>query len=194
MPEREARAERPGIRFSPRRNRAAEIPWREWGPDAFAAAREAEKPVFLSISATWCHWCHVMDETTFSDAEVIRRLSEDFITVRVDTDMRPDVNRRYNQGGWPSVSVLTPDGDVMVGASYIPANQMLELLEQVARYWLDNRAQLAERPFAPSRREPPLQGGNLNPDIRRWVLDRLIAGVDRQHGGIGTAPKFPQVD
>src|SRR5258708_7602115 len=81
--------------FSPRPNRASEIEWRTWVDDAFREAKAADKPVLLAISAVWCHWCHVMDETSYSDADVIRGINERYIPIRVDTDQRPDVNRRY---------------------------------------------------------------------------------------------------
>ncbi|MHB8631626.1 MAG: DUF255 domain-containing protein, partial [Candidatus Limnocylindria bacterium] len=99
--------------FSPRPNRAHEIAWRSWGDDAFSEARSADKPVLLAISAVWCHWCHVMDETSYSDETVIRGINERYIPIRVDNDERPDVNRRYNMGGWPTTAFLTPDGEIL---------------------------------------------------------------------------------
>ncbi|MBM4363087.1 MAG: DUF255 domain-containing protein, partial [Deltaproteobacteria bacterium] len=103
------------LHFSPRPNRAHEIRWRPWGSESFAEARAAGKPVVLAISAVWCHWCHVMDETSYSDGEVIRLLNERYVPIRVDNDQRPDVNRRYNLGGWPTTAFLTPDGEVIHG-------------------------------------------------------------------------------
>src|SRR3990170_8761307 len=96
------------FRFSPRPNRAGEIQWQEWSKEAFQRASHEDKPVLLSVSAVWCHWCHVMDETSYSDSEVIGTVNGDYIPIRVDADQRPDVDRRYNQGGWPSTVILTP--------------------------------------------------------------------------------------
>lgn len=107
--------EKEELRFSPRPNRAGEISWRPWGNSAFTEAREQGRLVLLSISAVWCHWCHVMDETTYSDPGIIERINHDFIPVRVDSDKRPDVNRRYNQGGWPTTAFLTPSGRAVAG-------------------------------------------------------------------------------
>src|SRR5579864_1815929 len=76
----------PSFRFSPRPNRAAEIRWRAWSPAVFADARASGRPILLSLSAIWCHWCHVLDETTLSDERVIARLNADFVPVRVDAD------------------------------------------------------------------------------------------------------------
>src|SRR5438445_7885142 len=81
--------------FSPRPNRAHEIAWREWGADAFAEATRSGKPILLALSAVWCHWCHVMDETSYSDEGVIGFINENYIPVRVDNDQRPDINARY---------------------------------------------------------------------------------------------------
>ncbi|HLQ04212.1 MAG TPA: DUF255 domain-containing protein, partial [Verrucomicrobiae bacterium] len=96
------------FRFSPRPNHAHEIKWREWGDAAFAEASAQSKPVLLAISAVWCHWCHVMDETSYSAAGNIEIINEQFVPIRVDNDERPDVNRRYNMGGWPTTAFLTP--------------------------------------------------------------------------------------
>ena len=88
--------------FSPRPNRAAEIKWRQWSEKAFEDARQLNRPILLSISAVWCHWCHVMDETTYSHAGVIDLINRDYVPIRVDNDVRPDINQRYNMGGWPT--------------------------------------------------------------------------------------------
>src|SRR5512146_3485866 len=117
--------------FSPRENRANEINWNEWNESTFAEAQRADKPILLGISAVWCHWCHVMDETTYSDPEVIRIVNERFVPVRVDTDERPDVNRRYNLGGWPTTAFLSPEGELLTGGTYMPPDQMRSYLKQV---------------------------------------------------------------
>ena len=81
------------------------IAWRDWSEDAFDAARSEDKPVLLTLGATWCHWCHVMDEVAYSDPRVINLANSRFIPVRVDFDQRPDISLRYNQGTYPSVAV-----------------------------------------------------------------------------------------
>ena len=136
---------RPHFRFSPRPNRAREIHWQEWGPHAFEETRSLDKPILLSLSAVWCHWCHVMDETTYSDEAVIQYINDRFVPVRVDNDQRPDINLRYNMGGWPTTAFLTPDGDILTGATYLPPERMRELLPQLASYYQGNRAQIQER-------------------------------------------------
>src|ERR1700677_4833730 len=119
--------------FSPRENRAHEIGWLPWGSDAFARAAAEDKPILLGISAVWCHWCHVMDETTYSDQRVIDLIRERFVPVRVDNDQRPDVNARYNMGGWPTTVFLSPSGEILTGATYIPPNDFVRVLGQVAQ-------------------------------------------------------------
>src|SRR6476661_7574582 len=108
------------------------IDWLPWGAEAFARAAREGKPVLLSITAAWCRACHEMDRTTYADPEVAALVRDRFIAVRVDTDRRPDINERYNLGGWPTTAFLTPDGDVITGATFVPAEQMVRILRRVA--------------------------------------------------------------
>src|SRR6202165_2133806 len=133
------------FRFSPRPNRAHEITWHEWSDAAFAQARERDVPVLLAISAVWCHWCHVMDETSYSTDDVIRLINERYVAIRVDNDERPDVNRRYNMGGWPTTAFLTPDGQIVHGGTYVPPDAMRSSLAQVAELWSTKRSDLSQR-------------------------------------------------
>lgn len=103
------------FRFSPRPNRAHEIEWRPWGEPAFAEAHRLRRPILLSLSAVWCHWCHVMDETSYSDPRVVAAAYEHFVPIRVDKDRHPDVNRRYNMGGWLTTVFLAASGDPITG-------------------------------------------------------------------------------
>jgi uncharacterized protein YyaL (SSP411 family) len=188
------------LHFSPRPNRAAEIRWRAWGPGAFGEAAAEHKPVLLAISAVWCHWCHVMDETSYSDEDVIGLINERFIPVRVDNDQRPDVNARYNMGGWPTTVVLTPEGEILRGGTYIPPEAMHPFLKQVcdlygdadnrlefARRIAEIRAKRAQRTVAPA-------SGALDPNTARSIADALSEAFDDDYGGFGTEQKFPQTD
>ena len=182
------------IHFSPRPNRAAEIRWRPWGDDAFAEARILDRPVLLSISAVWCHWCHVMDETTYSSAEVIALINERWVPIRVDNDVRPDINQRYNMGGWPTTAFLTAEGEILTGATYIPPDQMLEALRRLERVYSTQRPAIAARILEARSRSGAAGAGSRRPlerDAVTGVLDAAAAAFDAVNGGFGTAPKFP---
>ena len=109
-------------------NGKKEIVWQPWGEEAFATAKRLGRPILLDIGATWCHWCHVMEETTYSDEEVRKLVEEYFIPIKVDRDRNPEVDRRYQylvgsvtgEGGWPLTALLTPDGDLITGGTYFP--------------------------------------------------------------------------
>ncbi len=184
----------PVFRFSPRPNRAQEIHWHEWGTEAFIRARTEQKPILLSISAVWCHWCHVMDETTYSLPTVIDRVNKDFIAIRVDNDQRPDINLRYNMGGWPTTAFLTPAGEIITGGTYIAPEQMDSLLTQVIQYWRDNREQIENQLTAPEPLKIDLSLEQPANEVVVKIMDQVRQQFDRAYGGLGVAPKFPQVD
>src|SRR3989440_7427628 len=136
----------PGVfRFSPRPNRAASISWQPWGQAAFEEAVRLDKPIFLLISSSWCQWCHIMDETTLSEASIISILNSDYVPIRVDSDLRPDVNQRYNQNGWPSVVLLSSEGEILWGGVYVPPKQMLYYLGHIRRYYTEHRYEISEQ-------------------------------------------------
>ena len=185
--------------FSPRANRANQIHWRPWGETAFAHASEHGKPVLLAISAVWCHWCHVMDETSYSDPSIIERINERFIPVRVDNDQRPDVNARYNMGGWPTTAFLTPDGEVLYGGTYIPPEALRQILERVDALYsdADNRrsiqGQVDEMKAARAARTKTPRGGDVDPQTAELVAQGLWSAFDREYGGFGEEQKFPHL-
>ena len=204
------------FRFSPRPNRAHEIDWRPWGEPAFAEARKLGRPILLSLSAIWCHWCHVMDETSYSDPRVIAALNEHFVPIRVDNDRHPDVNRRYNMGGWPTTAFLAASGDPITGATYMPPEQLLQALRRVREFFdanrtallalgatehahaVDTEAALAHLGGAPRRGHlsaPDVDGDPDVPgDIPAEIALQIVRAFDPVHGGLGADPKFPQPD
>ncbi len=187
----------PEFHFSPRPNRAAEIHWRAWSQEAFDEARRSGRPILLSISAVWCHWCHVMDETTYSDPGVIGVINDEYVAVRVDNDERPDINQRYNMGGWPSTAFLTASGDILTGATYMPPDQMASALTRVASYYRLNQAEIATRVLDARKRAAgglARSAGELEASLVDAVLEAVVTSYDRTYGGFGTAPKFPQTD
>ena len=138
--------------FSPRPNRANEIKWRPWSEKAFGEAASLDRPILLSISAVWCHWCHVMDETTYSNAGVIDLINREYLPIRVDNDLRADVNQRYNMGGWPTTAFLTSSGELLTGATYLPPDQMADALSKVAGYYHSNQPEIANRVLEAKKR------------------------------------------
>jgi len=184
------------FRFSPRPNKAHEIDWRPWSADAFVLAEEQGKLVLLSISAVWCHWCHVMDETTYSDPDVIEKINRDFIAVRVDSDRRPDVNRRYNQGGWPSTVFLVPSGAAVAGLTYAPATQLMNLLERLSAGYAREKDSVDTEAATQAELERELfrnaqRAGGADERAVAEVESWILASWDKGYGGIGSEPKFP---
>ncbi|MEX0682997.1 MAG: DUF255 domain-containing protein [Dehalococcoidia bacterium] len=183
--------------FSPRPNRAGEINWREWSDEAFREAQDANKPLLLALSAVWCHWCHVMDETSYSDEGVISYINEHFVPVRVDNDQRPDINARYNMGGWPTTAFLTPEGEILAGGTYIPPDQMKEVLPKVYVYFVNNRNEVTEKAVELREKRAEAQTGvraELSPEIFETIVSSISGQYDPVYGGFGEAPKFPHTD
>ncbi|MDQ6659706.1 MAG: DUF255 domain-containing protein, partial [Chloroflexota bacterium] len=133
------------FRFSPRHHSAYQINWHHWGQAAFEEAQRLDRPIFLLISSSWCHWCHLMDETTLSEPSIIAILNHDYIPIRVDSDLRPDVNQRYNQNGWPSVVLLSAEGEILWGGVYVPSRQMLYYLGHIRRYYSEHHCEITEQ-------------------------------------------------
>ncbi|MGH7563873.1 MAG: thioredoxin domain-containing protein [Gemmatimonadota bacterium] len=174
---------------------ASPVRWLEWGPAAFERARREQKPILLRISAVWCHWCHVMDETTDADPEVARRMNEWFVPVRVDNDERPDINDRYNLGGWPTTAFLTPDGELITGGTYFPADAFHEVLERIHRAWTESREQLDAEVGRIRERRRAAKGesarGGFDADAITGMVEAALDAYDWRFGGFGTQPKFP---
>src|SRR5688500_10183917 len=104
------------------------VMWLEWSPVAFARAKAENKPILLSLVTAWSDECAAMDQTTYVEPDVVSLIEERFVAVRVDADRRPDVNERYNLGGWPSTVFLTSGGDTLSGATYLDAPEMIAAL------------------------------------------------------------------
>ncbi len=192
---------------------AAEQPidWHPWGPEAFELAQRLNRPLLLDIGAVWCHWCHVMDEGTYSDPEVARLLAMHFVPVKVDRDEHPEVDRRYQrqvsalsgQGGWPLTAFLTPKGDVFLGGTYFPPQDAMgrpgfrRVLKEVARIWreepdkaLGNTRAIQESLERIEDREASPERRSLTA-FRDTVLDQIQQSYDAVNGGFGFSPKFP---
>ena len=183
------------IRFSPNPNQAHSIDWLPWEHSTFERAQSEDRPVLLSITAPWCYWCHVMDETTYSDPDVQSVLARSFIAARVDNDHRPDINARYNVGGWPTTAFLTPHGGLIGGATYLPPDQFLAMLLELEGAYRADRPRLYEqsRDLLQQRRihaRRVTAGAEVDPSLVDRV-SRIVAGAyDALHGGFGSDPKF----
>ncbi len=186
------------FRFSPRPNKAHLIHWREWNVETFRQAQKEDRPIYLSLSAVWCHWCHVFDETTLSDPQVIETLNRDFICIRVDADKNPHIQSRYLAGGWPTSAFLTPRRDIIVTGTYLYPEDFKSLANKVSEYYKHKKAELyarmaqykIERGIERERQRIP-KGGPTE-EVTTKVFDSVKDSFDPVHGGFGTEPKFPQ--
>jgi uncharacterized protein YyaL (SSP411 family) len=189
------------------------VDWQAWNEQAFAEARRENRPIFLSIGYSTCHWCHVMERESFESPEVAAFLNGHFVCIKVDREERPDVDKIYmtfvqattGQGGWPLNVFLTPELKPFFGGTYFPPDNrhgrpgFLQLLQQVQHVWQTRRAELANsaadihaRLEQLSVSHERLSGLVLTSDVLRQAASVCKAGYDAQHGGFGGAPKFPQ--
>jgi uncharacterized protein len=174
------------------------IRWRQWSESAFADAATANAPVLLSIVTAWSEECAVMDATTYGHPEVVAIIHERFIPIRVDADRRPDVSERYSLGGWPTTAWLTPDGEVLSGGTYVGAEQMIALLNQVADAWRDRAPEIRARAASLQHDVPRPPSHEASADRRApdlaavdWFRALLLEEFDATHGGFGSGSKYP---
>ena len=186
------------------------IDWHEWGPEAFARAKEENKPILLDIGAVWCHWCHVIDRESYENPEIAGMINKFYVAVKVDRDERPDVDARYQsaisaisgQGGWPLTAFLTPEGKPFFGGTYFPPEDAMgrpgfkRILLGVAesfktrRKEVDTSAQALEDAVAKAEVFKTARG-EFDAAIVDSVIESALSMFDDQHGGFGQAPKFP---
>lgn len=190
------------------------VDWYPWGEEALTRARDENKPIFLSIGYSACHWCHLMAAESFSDADTARILNESFINIKVDREERPDLDKIYHNafqllngktGGWPLTAVLTPDDQIPFFAAAYLASQsrngfpgFAELMQGLANYYHNNEAEIRRQnqslqqalSAGPSRHGRT--GYSLNVQPLQEAISRLKESFDATNGGFGEAPKFPQ--
>lgn len=172
------------------------IAWEDWEEGTFEKAKKEDKPILLSIGAKWCHWCHVMDSTSFSDPEIIKKINTDFIPIRVDNDRRPDINARYNMGGWPTTAILTPNGHVLTGETYINPERMKDILSRLCKLYKENRKAIYSEisKLKADYKDKELPVSNLENSIIPKGLELISHAFDSRYGGFGNNQKFPQVE
>jgi len=188
------------------------VDWYAWGEQALAAAREQDKPILLSIGYSACHWCHVMAHESFEDAEVAALMNKHFINIKVDREERPDLDQIYQtaqamltgrSGGWPLTMFLTPQQQPFFGGTYFPKQSrynlpgFAELLPRVAAFYREQRVEIARQDvalteaFERSRNITVSADGEMDASPLATAKQELKASCDTQHGGFGSAPKFP---
>ena len=187
------------------------VHWYPWGDSAFQAARSANRPILLSIGYAACHWCHVMAHESFENDDIAAVMNDHFINIKVDREERPDLDHIYQsalallgeQGGWPLTMFLTPAGEPFWGGTYFPPTPRFgrpgfqQVLASVSRIYeaepekiTKNVSALQDALENLSKNRP---GSDIPLDRIDQIAERLVREVDPFHGGIGSAPKFPQV-
>jgi uncharacterized protein YyaL (SSP411 family) len=191
------------------------VDWYPWGPEALERARSLDRPIFLSIGYSACHWCHVMEHESFVDPEVATLLNGHFVSIKVDREERPDLDQIYmtavqlmtGQGGWPMSMFLTPELKPFFGGTYFPPDDAYgrpgfkRVVQTIAHMWQNDRDKLLQSAGQVThqlqnqiRIDPGSETMDLNrlgPDIIRNCVHALSRAFDPVHGGIGQAPKFP---
>ncbi|HEY1705468.1 MAG TPA: thioredoxin domain-containing protein [Trebonia sp.] len=185
------------------------VDWWPWSEEAFAAARERDVPVLLSVGYAACHWCHVMAHESFEDPATAAVVNDNVVAIKVDREERPDIDAVYmtatqamtGQGGWPMTVFMTPNGDPFYCGTYFPRPQFNALVQAIAQAWRDDRGNVRDRAEKISRtlaeNASALAGLAAPPGGQSWepvVSDAVTAlehGFDETDGGFGGAPKFP---
>jgi hypothetical protein len=185
------------------------VDWHPWSEDAFALARQTNRPLFVSIGYATCHWCHVMEHESFEDQDVAQALNQGFVSIKVDREERPDIDQIYmnacrlisGRGGWPLTVVMTPDAKPFFAATYIPKHSrfgqpgLLDLLAQITRMWTHDRDRVLDsaRKVAGALQglTPEASTVTLDESVLKAAFDGLADRYDPEYGGFGQAPKFP---
>ena len=187
------------------------VDWYPWGEEAFAKARQENKPIFLSVGYSTCHWCHVMAHESFENEEIAAIMNREFVNIKVDREERPDVDRVYmtfvqamtGSGGWPMSVWLTPDLKPFVGGTYFPPEDRYgqpafrKVLERIATAWKEDHDKIVEQgskiveALRESQSAAPVQG-KIDGSVADTAFRQLDRSYDPKEGGFGNAPKFPR--
>jgi len=182
------------------------VDWYPWGEEAFRKARKENKPIFLSIGYFTCHWCHVMERESYSDPAVAAILKQNFVSIKVDREERPDIDRLYiayveattGSAGWPLNVVLTPERKPFFGGTYFPPDQLRSLLEKVSDSWSKQQDSITQTAGRAAQQliqmvsKQPTAAGDLRPAIFDQAYRQISSAYDGTNGGFGGAPKFPR--
>jgi uncharacterized protein YyaL (SSP411 family) len=186
------------------------VDWYPWAEEAFEKARQEDKPVFLSIGYSTCHWCHVMEHESFEDADIARYINAHFVPVKVDREERPDIDGIYmsvvvaltGQGGWPLTVFLTPDQKPFFGGTYFPpyarwgSAGLVDVMNSVQNSWVNNRSSIVNsgnsiHEFLKNQESSSNPSSAISPAVLRQAFDNFSQNFDARNGGFGGSPKFP---
>jgi len=185
------------------------VDWYPWNDEAFEKARQEDKPIFLSIGYSTCHWCHVMAHESFEDAQVAKLMNDTFVSIKVDREERPDIDGIYmtvcqmmtGSGGWPLTIIMTPEKKPFFAATYIPKETrfgltgMLDLIPKIQDVWTNRKIEVIESSekitSTIQQLSPGTPGEELNGHLLSSAYEALSARFDPEYGGFGSAPKFP---
>ncbi len=185
------------------------VEWYPWGEEAFETAKKLDRPIFLSIGYSTCHWCHVMAHESFEDHEVAKQLNDHYISIKVDREEHPEIDHVYmsvcqvmtGRGGWPLTIIMTPEKEPFFAGTYFPKNGrsgrpgMLELLPTLSKVWTQNRDEVF-KPVAQVKNylessNPKTHGETISNQIFNTAFHQFTKRYDATHGGFGIQPKFP---
>ncbi|MEO8438648.1 MAG: thioredoxin domain-containing protein [Spartobacteria bacterium] len=182
------------------------VDWYPWGEEAFAKARKENRPIFLSVGYSTCHWCHVMEHESFENVAIAKILNDNFVCIKVDREERPDVDSVYmafvqattGSGGWPMSVWLTPDLKPFVGGTYFPPQQFTAALNKIAEAWKNDRAKIiagSEQIMSALQKAAQVSGDStarISAGVEKKAYEQFASGFDPEFGGFGPAPKFPR--
>ncbi|MCX7611366.1 MAG: thioredoxin domain-containing protein [Ignavibacterium sp.] len=185
------------------------VDWYPWCDEAFEKAKLEDKPIFLSIGYSTCHWCHVMEKESFEDEEVAKLMNDTFISIKVDREERPDIDGIYMKvcqmitggGGWPLTVIMTPDKKPFFVGTYFPKRQrfnrigMMELIPKIKEFWLSKRNEILQSADEITKSLNQISNrkieGKLDKDVIQKAYQQFENRFDKTYGGFGEAPKFP---
>jgi len=187
------------------------VDWYPWGQQAFDKAKKEDKPIFLSVGYSTCHWCHVMEHESFENPEIAKLMNDNFVSIKVDREQRPDVDQVYmtfvvattGNGGWPMTVFLTPDLKPFFGGTYFPSEDkwgqpgLPKVLNKIADAWKSDRERIvisSDKIIGRLQSAVSISGGaeKVNDAVTRKAYDELAASFDDKFGGFGGPPKFPR--
>ena len=180
------------------------IHWYAWGEEALQAARDQNKPIFLSIGYSTCHWCHVLEKESFENEEVAAMLNKSFICIKVDREEHPDVDQFYmnlvqamtGSGGWPLTVIMTPEKIPVFGGTYFPKNELIKIIGALGSAWIEQPKKIKAvgdtvRKFIEAEDRISTQLVTLDETLMKDFYKKSLISYDEENGGFGLAPKFP---